>query len=132
MQTLYTTNLAMIRSPRKLKIFNIDHAWHTGAIQGTSRDKLYQEQGLESLSDSRWSRKLAFFNKIINNLSQAYLTAYLNLSISYCLFHLPYITPEYHVKIFLGIYYVERKTFKIYFIETASMSLTNKMQKLKN
>ena len=81
MQTLYTTNLAMIRSPRKLKIFNIDHAWHTGAIQGTSRDKLYQEQGLESLSDSRWYRKLAFFNKIINNISQAYLTAYLNNNI---------------------------------------------------
>ena len=42
MQTLQTTSLAMIHSPRKLKIFDIDHAWHTGAIQGTSRNKLYQ------------------------------------------------------------------------------------------
>ena len=30
----------------------------TGAIKGTSRDRLYQELGLESLADRRWSRKL--------------------------------------------------------------------------
>ena len=28
----------------------------TGAINGTSRDRLYQELGLESFADRRWSR----------------------------------------------------------------------------
>ena len=32
----------------------------TGAIRGTSREKLYQELGLEYLSDRRWCRRLCF------------------------------------------------------------------------
>ena len=40
----------------------------TGAIKGTCRDKIYQELGLESLADRRWSRKLIFFHKIILGL----------------------------------------------------------------
>ena len=32
----------------------------TGATKGTSRDRLYQEIGLESLADRRWSRKTFF------------------------------------------------------------------------
>ena len=36
----------------------------TGAIRGTSREKLYAELGLESLKFRRWSRKLACFYKI--------------------------------------------------------------------
>ena len=32
----------------------------TGAIRGTSRERLYRELGLETLSDRRWSRKLFF------------------------------------------------------------------------
>ena len=35
----------------------------TGAIQGTSREHLYHELGLESLGDRRWCRKLTFFIK---------------------------------------------------------------------
>ena len=35
----------------------------TGAFKGTSRDKIYQELGLESLADRRWTRKLIFFTK---------------------------------------------------------------------
>ena len=35
----------------------------TGAFKGTSRDKIYQELGLESLTDRRWTRKLFFFTK---------------------------------------------------------------------
>ena len=35
----------------------------TGAFKGTSRDKIYQELGLESLADRRWTRKLFFFTK---------------------------------------------------------------------
>ena len=52
----------------------------TGAIQRTSRDKLYQKLRLESLSEKRWYRKLVFFQKIINNLSPTYFTAYLSTS----------------------------------------------------
>ena len=33
----------------------------TGAIKGSSRDRLYQELGLESLSDRRWYRRLVYF-----------------------------------------------------------------------
>ena len=34
----------------------------TGAIRGSSRDRSYQELGLESLSDRRWYRRPFFFN----------------------------------------------------------------------
>ena len=40
----------------------------TGGIKSTSRDRLYQDIGLESLAD-RWFRKIFFFHKIINGLS---------------------------------------------------------------
>ena len=40
----------------------------TGAIQGTSRIKLYDEQGLYSLIKRRWCNKLIFFYKIVNGL----------------------------------------------------------------
>ena len=33
----------------------------TDAIQGTSRERLYRELGLESLTDRRWIQKLVFF-----------------------------------------------------------------------
>ena len=33
----------------------------TGAISGSSRERLYQELGLESLHDRRWYRKLYFY-----------------------------------------------------------------------
>ena len=39
----------------------------TGAIRGTSREKLYEELGLESLQLHRWFKKLSCFNKLINN-----------------------------------------------------------------
>ena len=41
----------------------------TGAIRGTSRERLYRELGLETLNNRRWSRKLFFFHKIIKGLS---------------------------------------------------------------
>ena len=31
----------------------------TGAIQGTSRDKVYQELGLETLKSGRWYKRLS-------------------------------------------------------------------------
>ena len=33
----------------------------TGAISGTSREKIYQELGLKSLQQRRWYRKLYLF-----------------------------------------------------------------------
>ena len=46
----------------------------TGAIRGTSSEKLYQELGLESLHDRRWYRKLCFYYKIMHNACTLYLT----------------------------------------------------------
>ena len=37
----------------------------TGAIRGTSREKIYSELGLESLQDRLWYRKLCVFYKIL-------------------------------------------------------------------
>ena len=51
----------------------------TGAIQGTSRECLYRELGLESLSDSVGFENLHFFYKIVKRLSPRYLTKYVNL-----------------------------------------------------
>ena len=45
----------------------------TGAIQGTSRIKLYDELGLHSLIKRRWCNKLIFFYKIGNGLLPGYL-----------------------------------------------------------
>ena len=45
----------------------------TGAIRGTSKEKLYQELGLESLQLRRWFRKLGTFYKIYKNKSPQYL-----------------------------------------------------------
>ena len=38
----------------------------TGAIQATSRDKIYQELGLESLKSRRWYKRLVCTFKIMN------------------------------------------------------------------
>ena len=51
----------------------------TGAIKGISRDRLYQELGLESLADRRCSRRLFFFHKIIQGLLPSYLHTYHNV-----------------------------------------------------
>ena len=39
----------------------------TGAIRGKSKEKLYQELGLESLQLRRWYRKLGMFYKIFKS-----------------------------------------------------------------
>ena len=51
----------------------------TGAIKGTSRDRLYQELGLESLANTRWSRRLFFFHKLTQGLLPSYLQTYHNV-----------------------------------------------------
>ena len=45
----------------------------SGCWQGTSREKLYDELGWESLSDRRWCRRLMIFYKIRNELAPSYL-----------------------------------------------------------
>ena len=50
----------------------------TGAIKGTSSDRLYKELGLESLADGRWSRRLFFFHKVVQGFIPSYLQTYHN------------------------------------------------------
>ena len=45
----------------------------TGAIKGSSRERLYHELGLESLSDRRWYRRLVYFFNIVSRNSPNYL-----------------------------------------------------------
>ena len=45
----------------------------TGAIRGTSKEKLYQELGFESLQQRLWYRKLCYLYKISKEQSPSYL-----------------------------------------------------------
>ena len=45
----------------------------TGAIRDSSREKLYQELGFESLQQRRWNRKLCSFYKIFKSEIPRYL-----------------------------------------------------------
>ena len=45
----------------------------TGAIKGSSRDNLYNELGLESLSSRRWIRRLLSFYKYFTSMRPCYL-----------------------------------------------------------
>ena len=45
----------------------------TDAIRGMSREKIYQELGLESLEQRRWHRKLCLFFKMYKNQCPKYL-----------------------------------------------------------
>ena len=45
----------------------------TGAIRGSSTEKLYDELGLESLKSRRWYRKMIFLYKVLKNESPKYL-----------------------------------------------------------
>ena len=45
----------------------------TGAIQGTSREKIYHELGLESLKSRRWYKRLTSMFKIMRNEAPDYL-----------------------------------------------------------
>ena len=46
----------------------------TGAIRGTSREKLYQELGSEPLRIRRWYRKLCLFYQVFKNEHLRYLS----------------------------------------------------------
>ena len=47
-----------------LKTFNRAFIAITSVIQGTSRNRLYRELGLEPLTDRHCTRKLVFFIKV--------------------------------------------------------------------
>ena len=49
----------------------------TGCIRGTSRERLYEELGLESLDRRRWYRRMCFFWKIVKGLAPDYLCNFL-------------------------------------------------------
>ena len=49
----------------------------TGCIRGTSKYKLYNELGFESLEDRRWCRRLVLFYKIEKGFAPKYLSDYL-------------------------------------------------------
>ena len=51
----------------------------TGCFRGPSRCKIYQELGLESLSDGRWLRILVFFYKIVNKQTTPYFLNFFQL-----------------------------------------------------
>ena len=45
-----------------------------GAIKGSSKEKLYQELGFESLKDRRWMRKLYYLYKVISSKRPSFLS----------------------------------------------------------
>ena len=49
----------------------------TGAIQGASREKIYDELGFQFLAKRRWRSNLYFY-KIVNHLQPDYLYSYLD------------------------------------------------------
>ena len=49
----------------------------TGAIQGTSREKIYLQLGLESLKNRRWYKRLCCMFKIKNEEAPKYLTDFI-------------------------------------------------------
>ena len=56
----------------------------TGTYRGSSREKLYQELGLESLHDRRCYRKLCFYYRIRHNICKPYLIELLPIDKSTC------------------------------------------------
>ena len=53
--------------------YNAALAIITGTIRGTSKEKLYQELGLESLKDKIWLRQMSYLYKIISTKLPPYL-----------------------------------------------------------
>ena len=52
----------------------------TSVIQGTSKEKIYDDVGLHSLINRRWHGELIFFYKIVSGLQPDYLYSYLDFS----------------------------------------------------
>ena len=52
----------------------------SGCWQGTSRERLYDELGWESLSDRRWFRRMTMFYKISNGMTPDYLVKHIPIN----------------------------------------------------
>ena len=76
----------------------------TGAWRGTSRDKLYDELGWESLNFRHWSRRLILFYKTVNNLTPDYT--------SYPSPYLMYSTYQLRRSAAIGHVFARTKCFK--------------------
>ena len=82
----------------------------TGAIRDTSKEKIYQELGLESLQIGQWYRKLRLFYKIYNNQPSSYLFNIIPTSNTHYTFRnfdkIPFLKPNtIFSKIFLSLGY---------------------------
>ena len=61
----FTSNIESIQYNAALAI--------TGAIRGSSREKIYKELGFEDLNRRRWFRRLTTFHKVLNTKCPPYL-----------------------------------------------------------
>lgn len=69
----FSQNITLSNQMEKLESIQYSAALAvTGAWKGTSRVKLYDELGWESLNLRRWSRRLVLFYKIVNNITPDY------------------------------------------------------------
>ena len=88
----------------------------TGAIRGTSKEKLYQELGFESLQHRRWFRKLCTFYKIFKNQSPRYLYELLPIKTT------PHNTRS---SINLPLFHIRHNFFKKLFFPSAVIEWNN-------
>ena len=70
----------------------------TGPIRGTSKEKLYQELGFESLQHRCWFCKLCTFYRIYKNQSRSYLYNLIPLQTSLCITRSSNNIPCFHFK----------------------------------
>ena len=76
----------------------------TGAIRGTSKEKLYQELGSKSLSLRLCYRKLCFFYKVFKNEDPEYL------------FHLIPVRRAPYISILIAKHALFKKIFSVYYL----------------
>ena len=91
------------------------------------RDKIYQELGFESLTDTRWSRKLIFFRKIILGLQPSYLQNYLTPYDNVRTYLTRYLTQK-SIKTFSG----RTKAFELSFFPHCAKEWGNLSEELRN
>ena len=74
MEISSTTNLKIDSFSEKLESIQYTAALAiTGAIQGTSRDKIYQEIAFKSLKSRRWYKRLSLMFKVMKEETPNYL-----------------------------------------------------------
>ena len=86
----------------------------TGAIRGTSKEKLYQELGLKSLQLRRWYRKLGMFYKIFKSKSPQNLFKLIPEKTSSYVTRNAENIPLFHIKhIFVKIISFRRRSWSV-------------------